>query len=234
MDEILENVSKLQILQAAQKLFAAQGFEGTSVGAIAKLAGVNKATIYYYFESKQAILESIIEQFMEAFTSTTLAIMQETGVKEAYKSTLTVAGETIMINSEQGLRRLMRVLAGWVDHILDFFESKRDILRIMIAESIKDGENQGLLFRLSDSLAEPNAAYRAQMQDFGLESFGGDILVMKFFAGFLPIVFYAVCADAWERQYTMSREALRAGMTNMFMMELEGYFRRMESAPCEN
>lgn len=49
------------ILQAALKLFSSTGFEGTSVRAIAKEAGVNVAMINYYFKSKEGLFEKIVE-----------------------------------------------------------------------------------------------------------------------------------------------------------------------------
>ena len=49
-----------RILLAAEQLFWEKGYLGTSVNDIAKVAGVNKATIYYYFESKMDLLYQVI------------------------------------------------------------------------------------------------------------------------------------------------------------------------------
>ncbi|HVW99882.1 MAG TPA: TetR family transcriptional regulator [Candidatus Babeliaceae bacterium] len=49
------------ILNAAMDLFAQKGFEGTSVREIAAQAQVNPAMISYYFESKEKMLEQLIE-----------------------------------------------------------------------------------------------------------------------------------------------------------------------------
>ena len=49
--------AKERIIGAAKKLFAAKGFDSASVDEIAKHAHVNKALIYYYFESKDKLLE---------------------------------------------------------------------------------------------------------------------------------------------------------------------------------
>ena len=54
------NDKQIEILQVAEKLFAEEGFDGTSVRDIAKLASVNVAMISYYFGSKEKLLESII------------------------------------------------------------------------------------------------------------------------------------------------------------------------------
>lgn len=42
-----------KILRAAQKLFALRGFNGVTMRAVASEAGVNLASIVYYFENKE-------------------------------------------------------------------------------------------------------------------------------------------------------------------------------------
>lgn len=48
------------VTRTAQQLFLAQGFSATSMDAIAKAAGVSKATLYAYFPSKEALFASLI------------------------------------------------------------------------------------------------------------------------------------------------------------------------------
>ena len=55
---------QLQILETAERLFASQGFDGTSVRDIADAAGVNVAMISYYFRSKEKLMETLFEQRM--------------------------------------------------------------------------------------------------------------------------------------------------------------------------
>jgi len=53
--------TKELILDAAESLFAAEGYHGTSVRAITKEAGVNLASISYHFGSKELLLEALFE-----------------------------------------------------------------------------------------------------------------------------------------------------------------------------
>jgi AcrR family transcriptional regulator len=53
---------QLAIIEAAQKLFAENGFDGTSVRDIAQEASVNVAMISYYFGSKEKLMEAVFEQ----------------------------------------------------------------------------------------------------------------------------------------------------------------------------
>lgn len=54
------NDKQIDILQAAEKRFAEDGFDGASVRDIAKEANVNVAMISYYFGSKEKLLEALI------------------------------------------------------------------------------------------------------------------------------------------------------------------------------
>src|SRR5690348_17964621 len=49
------------ILAAARKLFAGEGFDGTSIDDIAAKAGVAKGAVYHHFDSKEAIFTRVLE-----------------------------------------------------------------------------------------------------------------------------------------------------------------------------
>lgn len=48
--------TRAAILQAATRLFRANGFNGTGIADIARAVGITNAAIYYHFDSKQALL----------------------------------------------------------------------------------------------------------------------------------------------------------------------------------
>ena len=52
-----------RLIAAAAKLFAAQGFEGTSVKELADAAGVNVSLISYHFGGKENLFRNCLEQF---------------------------------------------------------------------------------------------------------------------------------------------------------------------------
>jgi len=53
-----------EILAAALKIFAVKGFAATKLDDIAKEAGVSKGTLYLYFESKEFLFKSLINEFV--------------------------------------------------------------------------------------------------------------------------------------------------------------------------
>lgn len=61
----------IHILEKSEELFAAKGYEATTVRDIAEAAGVNLAMISYYFGSKEKLLEAL---FKERLATTKLHI----------------------------------------------------------------------------------------------------------------------------------------------------------------
>ena len=51
-----------QIIEGARHVFLREGFDATSMGAVAREAGVSKGTLYVYFESKEELFEAIVEE----------------------------------------------------------------------------------------------------------------------------------------------------------------------------
>ena len=56
--------TKQEILEAALDLFSVQGFEATSISQIAGAVGIRKASLYSHFESKQAILDALVQDVL--------------------------------------------------------------------------------------------------------------------------------------------------------------------------
>lgn len=54
-----------EILDAAEKLFAAKGFDNTSTGDILDVVGIARGTLYYHFKSKEDILDGVIQRITD-------------------------------------------------------------------------------------------------------------------------------------------------------------------------
>lgn len=55
-------VRRASILAAALKCFREEGFHGAGTAAICKEAGISPGHLYHYFDSKEAIVEAIVEE----------------------------------------------------------------------------------------------------------------------------------------------------------------------------
>jgi AcrR family transcriptional regulator len=66
-----------ELIASAQKLFYNKGYESTSVSDIVNEAGVAKGTFYYYFDSKQAVLEAMIDDLVAYSVSLIRPIIED-------------------------------------------------------------------------------------------------------------------------------------------------------------
>lgn len=55
--------TKAELLKAALGLFAAKGYDGTSVRAIARAVGLSESVLYAHFDSKRAVFEAVLAEF---------------------------------------------------------------------------------------------------------------------------------------------------------------------------
>ena len=59
---------KQELLQIAYRMFISRGYESTSVDEIIEEAGIAKGTFYYYFETKEQLLEEVIGMMIDRET----------------------------------------------------------------------------------------------------------------------------------------------------------------------
>ena len=57
------------ILDAAERLFAAQGFAATTIKQIGAEAGVNSALLYYYFADKETLYREMLRRAVGGFAA---------------------------------------------------------------------------------------------------------------------------------------------------------------------
>jgi len=61
------NGTKDKLIDVALDLFAQYGFKGTSIREIARLSGMTLPSIYYYFGSKNGLMQAILERSSSRF-----------------------------------------------------------------------------------------------------------------------------------------------------------------------
>jgi len=77
--------SREKILRAAERIFAENGLAGASVRTITSAAGVNHALIGYYFGSKVALYEEVLERASELIARPKLEMLAQLREKYAEK-----------------------------------------------------------------------------------------------------------------------------------------------------
>src|SRR5262245_10252754 len=79
------NVRRLEIIQAAERLFEQEGYTKTSVEAIIKNDGIAKRTFYHYFKAKKDVLEALVERIgkeMEAHFNSIIEAKDLTSIQK--------------------------------------------------------------------------------------------------------------------------------------------------------
>jgi TetR/AcrR family transcriptional regulator len=71
--------TRAAILAAAERVFARSGLAGARTDLIATEAKVNKALLYYYFQSKEKLYQAVLEDHFEEFNRQALQVLSEPG-----------------------------------------------------------------------------------------------------------------------------------------------------------
>ncbi len=131
-----------QILDAAVRVFARQGFHSTRVSDIADEAGVAYGLVYHYFDSKEQVLN---ELFSERW-SLLLAAIDETEGAPARQRLARVAG--FIVDSYRHDPELMKVIIVEVTRAANSFGRTHlpEIRRAydLIAQIVAEGQAQGV------------------------------------------------------------------------------------------
>lgn len=116
-----------QLVDVGRKLFAAKGFEGTSVEEIAAAAGVSKPVIYEHFGGKEGLYAVVVDREIDALLS-------------AVTQTLTSTGTSRQIIERAALA------------LLDYIEGSTDGFRILVRDS-PPGQSTGTFASLMSDVA---------------------------------------------------------------------------------
>lgn len=136
---------RAEILSAATRVFYAKGYEAASLQDIADRMGIKKATLFYYFDSKEELLNAVLVDIIGK------------GMANA-RRVLGMPGDS--------LTRLWRMVAGHISHLCDNLEEtavflherkaiplarRRELLtddysyRQAYVDLIRDGQAEGLI-----------------------------------------------------------------------------------------
>jgi AcrR family transcriptional regulator len=178
--------SKDRILRAALSLFAQKSFEGARVDEIAHAAGVNKALIYYYFKSKEEILEALFQGAIQDFSK---------------HIEWSVFLKPDVLDSDTAIDTAM-------DVFFKFIEERRELFTVAVMELLKDSERR---IRIIELLGlEIEKQYKALENSFGSRPPSAQEMVTEFFTGFLPIIMFVILKEPWKQLYKQDDHEITA------------------------
>jgi AcrR family transcriptional regulator len=98
--EKIRESSRTEILDAALKLFAQNGFHATSISQIAEKAGISKGLMYNYFKSKDDLLRTIIDDGFKKLGFLMAEINTETDPRKALEKIIRLSLQNLKNNLE--------------------------------------------------------------------------------------------------------------------------------------
>ena len=81
---------KNEILDAAERLFAAKGFDHTSTNDILEAVGIARGTLYYHFKSKEEILDAMIARITRNLMAKATRIAEDRRIPALLRITMTI------------------------------------------------------------------------------------------------------------------------------------------------
>jgi len=192
--------SKIRILKAAEGEFATKGFDGARVDAIAALAGVNKALIYYYFKSKSGLLEALFEDFF-------LQLKTEKG---------RISRPEDPARQEEYWKQVIR-------QVFAVTRSRLDLLRVVLLEELKGGPGHDRVVRRwrsewEGSFGGVGAAPRR------------DQAVFNFFFEDLNMILFLLLNEKWSAAMGRSPQESEEAFFQLLRVQADAYWNRNEGA----
>lgn len=169
---------KLIIEDAARELFIKQGFHATSMRDIAKTAEVSLGNLYNYYETKEAIYQSIIDRYSEVINEKLGDIFNE--IEEPLEPVnLRKFGEMVggLVNQHSDFWLLMYidVLEFQNRHFRLMFEGLTERFNKIYGEKFEAAKKRGDLRTGVDAAVTFTAAYMQFFNYFLVEKlFGGN------------------------------------------------------------
>jgi AcrR family transcriptional regulator len=106
MDRPNKNVTRgeatrAQLISIATSLFAARGYEDTSIEAVLHQAGVSRGSLYHHFAGKEALFEAVLDDVETRVGSQTIAAAAGTGgpaaaLRAAFLAWIKLAGDPVV------------------------------------------------------------------------------------------------------------------------------------------
>lgn len=131
-----------EILNAAEPLFYSKGYYETAISDIAKKMGVAQGTIYYYFKSKEEILEAIINRELTNFIAKAQKMIHSNEIPLNKKIQVVIQTLLQSLFHQEGLA-LEYLYNDRTIHFLDKLSRQGDkLLAPLLLEIIEEGNRK--------------------------------------------------------------------------------------------
>lgn len=178
------------ILRAALRTFAKHGLRGATMEQIGQEAGITAAAIYWYFRSKEDLIEAIFENY------TALPHLRQL-------ATLPVGDE------EAQIRNL-------ANRVLDIFDQRADIIKMVLGASTSRPDLAAEVFeQIKSKLLMEMARYIDRRVEAGIFRPGNSLARAQ--ALISPIIIYTLAHHVFGDAYPLDRQTAIAEFVGIFI-----------------
>lgn len=134
---------RLEIIQAAEKLFGEVGFSKCSVEMIIREIGVAKGTFYYYFKSKEEILGAIADRTLDQIVEQTRQVADDPSFTALAKMEMLLSNSHV---GDEDLREIVELLHLPENRQLHEITNIQSVLRLspVFAKIVEQGNDEGV------------------------------------------------------------------------------------------
>lgn len=191
------------ILLKAEELFAAKGYEGTTVRDIANAAEVNLAMISYYFGSKEKLIEALFRQRMEG---TKLKI------------------EAVVANKSITPFQKLEIL---IDQYIERVFEKQPFYKVMLAEQMLNKNDVILKFMKQYKLGYITLIDEVIKEGNKLKHFKKDVDTMLLLTSMTGTVMQAIVNKEYYREFNKLEKMKDADYEAMLKEKLSTHLKRL-------
>lgn len=203
-----QNESRQRILDAARAEFSEKGFDGARVDGIAKRAEVNKALIYYYFKSKDELLQELLRTFLEE--------------RRTQRPTKVTDPDLVDLPSQIA------------QFDVQFLFERRDILRIALMEDLKSSKDG--IPGTGTVLKHWLHGLVAAREDYNKAGYGfrytPRVLVAMYFFHLMPIMAFCTMGETLAKASGMDMSVLREEFVKLILEQNGHHFHSVFGNSC--
>lgn len=194
MDKHEEERSRIASYSAS--LFAEKGYDATRVNDIADVAKINKAKLYYYFESKEAILDYLIDSFYQEIIKFTTDFIKQYLSPMVTDGRLVIKPDRLQFLNQEAFDVFETYSNEHYDQMINYLLDQKIITRILLSESMKKGKHSHGLIRLFELINNVP-------KDF---QYSSATLLFKFYFQLIPMISFASYSDEYMAFAGMSEQ----------------------------
>lgn len=136
--------TKTKILEAMYALISEKGYDKTSIGQIADMIGIKKASIYYYFASKEEILLALVRDLYKEDYAGKIREIKTKTTAAAYKEAIFTLGKDFVSSyfENQTLRKVyaeIDIQTSRIPALQNFAQQANLTLKNFLFQSLSHG-----------------------------------------------------------------------------------------------